>query len=509
MLQTLQNFASSTEDFLNKTRVFWAITAVVYTLIFSLRLALQSQFDFLFLWDEQFHALVAKNMAEGSMLKPLLYKEIPLQPDYTDWTSNHVWLHKQPLFLWQMALFIKLLGTEPWVIRLPSLLMNLAAAFLYVDLGRILFRSRWIGFWMGLLLLLNPFSIMITAGMTPTDHNDAVFLFYFTLAAWAFVRYWLQKSLSWALLIGFAVAAAALTKWLIGFWIFGVWGLTLLFHPKKLKRMSTWIHFLGSFLFALTLFLPWQFYAAHHFPQEYFYELEYNARHIGEGLEGHVRNTFFYWDNFGKSFGNFPNMKYFVFFGALFWVFKSSKPRQIHLPMVLGFSLFLALFSYSATQMGGYVYPMSFLTYGFTLFILYVAVWWFYAVFEYKLIKWIFIALLINASIAHSDYNRLRRETDFSIADNKLAERKHMAQLAKAVAAERLEGKWVFFNLPIYEGIHFQYFANHLAYSFMPDENMLAELKRQGYRCVLYLSEAEKKLELENLKPYLDEIRKL
>ncbi|MEO6901825.1 MAG: hypothetical protein ABI315_01565 [Bacteroidia bacterium] len=52
---------------------------------------------FLVLWDEQYHALVAKNMLINPF-KPILYRDTVIPYDYTNWTANHIWLHKQPLF---------------------------------------------------------------------------------------------------------------------------------------------------------------------------------------------------------------------------------------------------------------------------------------------------------------------------------------------------------------------------------------------------------------------------
>jgi hypothetical protein len=64
---------------------------------------------FLILWDEQYHALVAKNLMQNPLV-PKLYANPLLEYDYRNWTGNEIWLHKQPLFLWQIALSLKLLG---------------------------------------------------------------------------------------------------------------------------------------------------------------------------------------------------------------------------------------------------------------------------------------------------------------------------------------------------------------------------------------------------------------
>jgi len=44
---------------------------------------------FLILWDEQYHALVAKNMMLHP-LKPMLYANPVLGYDYRDWPNSHI-----------------------------------------------------------------------------------------------------------------------------------------------------------------------------------------------------------------------------------------------------------------------------------------------------------------------------------------------------------------------------------------------------------------------------------
>ena len=47
--------------------------------------------------------------------KPMLIKN-PLFPyHYGDWWNCHIWVHKQPLFLWQMALSMKIFGVSTFV----------------------------------------------------------------------------------------------------------------------------------------------------------------------------------------------------------------------------------------------------------------------------------------------------------------------------------------------------------------------------------------------------------
>ena len=87
-------------------------------------------------WDEQFHALVAKNMMSAPF-EPMLYKNLLLPAFDSDWTMGHIWLHKQPLFLWQMALSMKIFGVNVIALRLPSLLMSTAVTYLIYRIGSV------------------------------------------------------------------------------------------------------------------------------------------------------------------------------------------------------------------------------------------------------------------------------------------------------------------------------------------------------------------------------------
>ena len=62
---------------------------------------------FLNIWDERFHALVAKNLMNHPLM-PTLYDNPVVNMAYDRWDRYHIWLHKQPLFLWQIALSFKL-----------------------------------------------------------------------------------------------------------------------------------------------------------------------------------------------------------------------------------------------------------------------------------------------------------------------------------------------------------------------------------------------------------------
>lgn len=108
-------------------------TALLLLIIsaFLLRLLMVSLDPYLQDWDERFHALVAKNMMDYPF-KPML-RVYPIMPyDYKAWCCNHIWVHKQPLFLWQMALSMKIFGVNEIAMRLPSAVLGtITVLFIY------------------------------------------------------------------------------------------------------------------------------------------------------------------------------------------------------------------------------------------------------------------------------------------------------------------------------------------------------------------------------------------
>src|SRR5690606_13679809 len=115
-------------------------SAILLLLLSALmvRLVMISLDPFIHEWDERYHALVAKNMMTNPF-KPMLITDPIFPYDVNDWSGNHIWVHKQPLFLWQMALSMKIFGVSPFAVRLPSAILGTVAVFFIYDIVR-----KWI-----------------------------------------------------------------------------------------------------------------------------------------------------------------------------------------------------------------------------------------------------------------------------------------------------------------------------------------------------------------------------
>ena len=133
----------------------FALTLLFLT-AFILRLSFSGAELFLHDWDERFHALVARNMMEHPFT-PMLIKQ-PFAPyDPNLWCCNHIWIHKQPLFLWQMAFSMNIFGVNELALRLPSILSGSLAVLLTARIGLLMTGKRVISLFAALLLCFSNF----------------------------------------------------------------------------------------------------------------------------------------------------------------------------------------------------------------------------------------------------------------------------------------------------------------------------------------------------------------
>lgn len=272
--------------------------ALVGLAALGLRLWVGSLDPFLHDWDERFHALVARNMADHPF-RPMLRTD-PVAPyDFTAWCCNHIWVHKQPLFLWQMSLSIKILGNHVLAVRLPSILMGAMLVWPVFRIGQLVFNART-GFIAAWLWSCSYYSLELAGGAISMDHNDMAFSFYVTASLWAFFEYMAERKLSWLLLAGALAGGAVLCKWLAGMLVFGGIGLLALMNSSDRRIRIDGLLALGA---AIVVAVPWQVYTYLRFPAETAHEMTYNGRHVTEALENHAGTWRYYLDYLGFHFG--------------------------------------------------------------------------------------------------------------------------------------------------------------------------------------------------------------
>lgn len=246
---------------------------------FFLRACLAYQFE-LNIWDEQFHALVSKNMLINP-LKPTLYPaSIPFL-DPSNWTFCNLWLSKPPLTFWVIALSLKTFGINEIGLRLPSILFGSACIYLTFKIGVLLFNQK-IGLLAAFFHAINGIFLEVNSGKMSADHVDTLFLFLCELTIFYFLKNMISLTKKHYIIIGCLAGLVFMTKWIMAFLIFLIF-IPIIFYVQKKKAFIPIIIIITSFAIISS---PWVLYLFFNFPIEFkiflvqLFEPIYKTTHI-------------------------------------------------------------------------------------------------------------------------------------------------------------------------------------------------------------------------------------
>lgn len=304
-------------------------------------------------WDERFHALVAKHMMDN-WLRPVLYENPVLNYDYRRWYSNHIWLHKQPLPLWSIALSYKAFGLSEFATRIPSILLSTLAIFITYLLGGKIF-SKKAGLLAAFFMAVNGLVIEMAAGRIATDHYDTLFLAFIEISV-LFAYYNSQnRRLFYAVLSGAFMALAILTKWLPALIILPVHFLMLA--NRDLTKREIFKQTGASLITCFVLCAPWQLYILYSFPLEARWEYFYNWLHMATELDGHKDDGYLYY--LDKIRVNYSEIIYAPLFYLIYQLAKSRFKDRKLLALTAWIFIPILFFSFAKTKMQGYILFIS------------------------------------------------------------------------------------------------------------------------------------------------------
>jgi 4-amino-4-deoxy-L-arabinose transferase len=238
--------------------------------------------------DESFHALVARNLLKHP-LTPTLIDQPALPYDYRSWQTNHVWLHKPIVPLWQIAASFALFGVSTLALRLPSAILATAATGLTYLIARELLDRR-AALIAAALQALNPALVALVQGYIFSDHVDVAFLFWTELSVWLLIRAIRTGAMRDVILAGAAQGIAFLCKTYPAAIVTGIAVVASILplagfaNPSgrrfKLRRVAL--------LVAATLLMiaPWMIWCAVRFPNEFAWEQLQIFRHLSHDVEG-------------------------------------------------------------------------------------------------------------------------------------------------------------------------------------------------------------------------------
>lgn len=307
-------------------------------------------YPFLHQWDEQFHALVAKHMMEDP-LHPKLYKDPAFDFAPNAWNLTDTWLHKQPFFMWVLALSMKIFGVGIPGLRLPSVLLHIGMVFVVWEMGKTLFNRR-LAFWGALAYGCSLYAIALSGGYFTNDHNDTFMTFLVSLAFLMVLKQ--LQHLSWkrSMMLGVVVGLAVLTKWLMAGSVYIAWGAVILF--TDWKNLKSWGQLFMSGMVSLLIFLPWQFYIHTHFPEAAQYELGMMRAHVTDVIEGHEGPWWFYFRNILNQYRTGDMIYALIPIGLILGLRKTHLRNRILVAVFL--AVIFGVYSYAATKMESFTW---------------------------------------------------------------------------------------------------------------------------------------------------------
>lgn len=432
---------------------------------------------FLNLWDERFHGLVAKNMRRHAWM-PTLFDDDFMPMKYDDWDRKHIWLHKQPLFLWQIMLSFKAFGVSEFSLRFPSILMGLATLAAIYRSTRLLLNQQT-AFYASLMFVSSYYILNLLAGRECTDQNDFTFMGYVSLSLWAFIEYTFKRKKYWVLLIGLFSAAAILTKWLPGLLVFIPWFMYLI---KRSFHREALVDFGIALGVTILLALPWQIYILIKFPKEALYELAYNARHFTEVLEGHSGHFFFHFLNFPKLFGWVVAL---LFVPGCIQAIRHIRKDYLGLYLILTIAFVFLFYSLAATKMMSYpllvILPVMMLAGSGIRFLenqleVAMAKWY----------RWIFGIVLFVAVCIQLRPDTMAREHGKDDSNNTyVSDLKYNKKIFRGL---HFEEPTILFNVKGRHYVEAMFYSPYAAYGFIPDSQQYMTCKVRGFKMALFPS---------------------
>ncbi|MDO9511821.1 MAG: glycosyltransferase family 39 protein [Bacteroidales bacterium] len=308
------------------------------------------------MWDEQFHALVARNMISDPFT-PRLFPHEPIYSNHNDWAYTYIWLHKQPFFLWIMGLSVWAFGTNYLAVRLPSILLHALLSLITMRTGKLLFDQKT-GALAAVFISVAQFPLELLSGTYATDHNDFFFLFLISASIWAFVEYRFYNKTRFILLSGMFIGFAVLTKWLTGLLLFSGWGLMLLIFHDERRSLEKWKDIVIAALIATVIFLPWQLYTLLAFPIESNYEFAYNTRHFFEVIEKHGGDLWYHYNAIFMLYGKPDLIPVFAIASMILMLF-TSKDRKVSMVLFVMVFVIYLFYTIAKTKMLAFCLPVA------------------------------------------------------------------------------------------------------------------------------------------------------
>ncbi|HBH05022.1 MAG TPA: hypothetical protein DDX92_00280 [Flavobacteriales bacterium] len=458
----------------NKQRASIALISISSFSLFCFAASLD---PFLNLWDERFHALVAKNLVQHPFV-PTLYDDPVLKMSYDRWDYFHIWLHKQPLFLWQMALSFKLFGYSEFALRLPSVILLTITVLGAFRVGKVLVNQK-VGMLTSILIMSSFYLFELISGRGQIDHNDISFLAYTTLSIWSLVEYQNSKKNYWIVLIGLFSGMAILCKWLVGLLVYSGW--LLLKAQKKEFKLKQWGDLLISLMITAAIAVPWQIYTMIRFPEEASSALSYNALHFSIPIEGHGGTYLFHFDHFNELYGEYALL---LIIPGLISLYLTTAKKELAISLIGMGAIVYLFFTLAATKMTSFPLVASIPVYlSLSAFIYFIFNILTKKIHSRSTVQILFSGVLLLLLLWRFDFKSIKR--NYTNETNRTSYREQMIEITEVYKSLKLPDNSVLFNARGH-AVQGMFYLGIPVYNEIPTESQVLEIRAKGREVAVF-----------------------
>jgi 4-amino-4-deoxy-L-arabinose transferase-like glycosyltransferase len=419
---------------------------------------------YLHTWDEQFHALVAKNLLKHPLV-PTLYDNPVLPYDYKNYTASHIYLEKGPVTLWIISASIRIFGTNEIAVRLPSIIISLLSVYLTYSISSLLFDKKT-GLLAAFFHSINGLLITLAGGRVSSDHIETFFIFFIELGIYITFFYIIKKRNIWlSILIGMSTGLAFLCKWfpaliVIPIWIIGA------FLSKKFTLKESVLNGLLVIAGCLIIVFPWIIYIRSKFHQESAWVIDKILFRYSNIVEGHSAPFYYYINKAGMIFGE---LIYIPLIISFYQILKKKADWKI-ITLTFWWIIPVLVFSFASTKRYTYLMPAA------PAFFILLSYYWFYFYnlkdqIRYKWIIYILLFLLIALPVRYT----IERTKPFDRRERNPEWNEQLRSLN-----EIDDENAVLFNVK--NNIRAMFYTDHTVYPFIPTDKQIDILTGKGYK---------------------------
>ncbi len=417
---------------------------------------------------------MAKNLLKHPFVFTL-YDDPVLDIPYDRWDRFHIWLHKQPLFLWQIAICFRLFGVSEFTMRIPDIAGGILMTALCYQCGK-LALSRAAGFYSAVIFLSTPFMLELAGGKQALEHNDFSFMLYITLSIWSWMKYITTKKKTWLMMTGLFSGMAVLCKWLVGLLVYLAWFSYIMLQRKDQIRKNS-IPFFMSLLVTLAVALPWQFYIFTSYPVQAAAAYQYNFLHLTIPLDGHSGP---WWFHLAMAAGIYGWPVAIIVVPGWVVFYRKCRDKKLCfalLSMVVGVYVF---FSAAVTKMDAFttVVAMPVLVAAGALLASADEL------LHGRMLKIVFAALFLLFILYRFDVEGFQRR--HTVWDKKNLYTRELTHNRQVLRSLRLPSNAVLFNVPGRHYIEAMFYTDLPSYNGIPNEQQFQSLKEKGRRIAVF-----------------------